>query len=237
MTRQYERVKVNKRAYLVCAGCRRPLEIGHNALYDVVAPGVPLVDDPRAQAQALCGPCYGVQYGEVYPGIPLPVVADGYLDMSVVAPSLVEELRAKGINVDVHSDLNLWERAVEAARSSNGGESVEHAYARLANILGVDVEILEPVALLPGEVVVTTREREEQGERAWARERWESVIATLGYETEHEEEFKRVARAIGMCTSCLEELVGVEYFEENLYRAYNRGDKVFDCEREHPDKW
>lgn len=145
MARSYERVEISGRSYLVCAGCRRPLKTGHSSLYEVVGDNVPRINDPRLEAQAVCGPCLKVQHEEVYPGVELPDIIDGYLDVSEVPPSLIEELTTQGINLSAHDDLKIWELAIEAARASGGGESVEHAHRRLSGQWEIDVEVTEPV--------------------------------------------------------------------------------------------
>lgn len=131
----YERVAINGRSYMVCAECRHPLLTGHSPCHPVPEPDMP---NPNHK-QALCGPCYKIQWARIYPREPVPDVTDGYLVGGEPVPH-----GERQIQVDYEDEYALWEAAIGASRSSGGAETVGEAYQRLSGAHKPDVTVTGP---------------------------------------------------------------------------------------------
>jgi hypothetical protein len=202
--------------------CRRPLSLGHNPLYEVVADGVPKIQDPRREAQALCGPDYKTQWQEVYSEVAIPDIVDGFLDLTEVPLPLLTDLAARGINVSSGDDLALWDRAIEAARASGGAESVAHAYRRLSNQVVPDVEISGPVYSLEDQAAALEHEFQVEQTADSTAGLIAHRINTDAVDRE-EGQIQGMAQALRLCRACLDDLRGTENFPDELKHAYERG--------------
>lgn len=123
---QSERVQIGGHWYYVCAECRRPMKLGHATVYDVPVPekGLPGVNDPP---QALCDPCYRVQYARIYPkASPIPPQDPAFNPLpgeeAIPWDKVDYKPRPK-------TDIELFEEALILAKSS--GEKPEEVLKQL----------------------------------------------------------------------------------------------------------
>lgn len=125
----YERVSIAGRSYLVCAECRRPHEPGYAVCYPVVIPGVGLPPIGQGTTQSLCGSCYRIQFGRMYPKEPMRNVPDTALPGEPPIPFDITDRPARP-----KTETELLEEAISIAKASGGAETPLQVYARLTNV-------------------------------------------------------------------------------------------------------
>ena len=122
----YERVSIAGRSYLVCAECRRPHEPGYAVCYPVVIPGVGLPRIGDGTAQSLCGSCYRMQFGRMYPKEPMRNVPDTTLSGEPPIPFDITDRVPRP-----KTEIEFLEEAISIAKASGGAEQPLQVYARL----------------------------------------------------------------------------------------------------------
>ena len=121
-----ERVQLGSHNYLVCAACRRPMQVGHSPVYDVPIPGKGL-PGPDDFDQALCHPCYREQYRTAYPKAQQPHIhPPEYFPVPGMDPIPYDPADRKPY---VPTDLELFQEALDIAKAN--GENPVEVLARL----------------------------------------------------------------------------------------------------------
>ena len=125
----YERVSIAGRSYLVCAECRRPHEPGYAVCFPVIIPGVGLPRIGDGTAQSLCGACYRMQFGRMYPKEPMRNVPDTALPGEPPIPFDLADRIPR-----LKTEMELFAEALSIAKASGGADSPLDIYQRLKGL-------------------------------------------------------------------------------------------------------